>query len=640
MNRFFLGILLFLFVRNPLIAQDQEEIIKYHSEISVQTDGSLKVTETIKVSSLGNEIRRGIYRSFPVKYRDQYNNQIRVGFEVLEVKKDGTNEPFEVIRQGDFEVIRIGDANTLLDPGIYTYTISYETNRQIGFFENFDELYWNAIGTEWVFPILDASARITLPPGGVMGQYAAYAGYKGSTDCLCDIIKESDRSLFVKVKGTLYPGEALTLAASWQKGLIEPPTRADKTKDFFRDNAGIFLLSIGLILVFLYYYYAWYKVGRDPYKGGIYPMFEPPEGLDAAASRYLYKMRFDSQTYVSAIVEMATLGLLKITEEKRKKYKLEKSADTAENSNPSYQKIMALLFPTGQQEISLDQKEHKKIGGAMRSLKNDLYFRLHGSHFKNNYMWIVPGILISGLSLVLALKYTIPNLLESEKGVLIAGIALSFVLLILLGKIVFTVMSFLDKGHANVRSLVVQGIFLVIFLAVPVYFIQDMNIQLPYGFLFAFLLLGLSNLIFIPLIKAPTVKGRKIMDAIEGFRMYLNAAEKPLLEMYNPPGITPEIFEKYLPYAIALDVGEAWGKAFEKKLDSIGENKNSRSGYYPHWYAGTAFTAGSLAGFSDTLNSSFGSALANSSSPPGSSSGSGGGGSSGGGGGGGGGGGW
>jgi uncharacterized membrane protein len=140
--------------------------------------------------------------------------------------------------------------------------------------------------------------------------------------------------------------------------------------------------------------------------------------------------------------------------------------------------------------------------------------------------------------------------------------------------------------------------------------------------------------------KAPTVKGRKLMDEIEGFRMYLNAAEKPLLETYNPPGVTPEVFEKFLPYAIALEVGEAWGKAFEKSLTGLGEEYQNRSSYRPIWYTGSAFTAGSLATFSSDLSSTFGSAIANSSSPPGSSSGSGGGGSAGGGGGGGGGGGW
>ncbi|MEX2566485.1 MAG: DUF2207 domain-containing protein, partial [Cyclobacteriaceae bacterium] len=117
-------------------------------------------------------------------------------------------------------------------------------------------------------------------------------------------------------------------------------------------------------------------------------------------------------------------------------------------------------------------------------------------------------------------------------------------------------------------------------------------------------------------------------------------AEKPILESYNPPGVTPEIFEIYLPYAIALGVGEAWGKAFENKLEEIYGQKDKGSHYHPAWYTGAGFQAASLSGFSKTLGNSFGAALSNSASPPGSKSGSGGGGRSGGGGGGGGGGGW
>ncbi|EPR68398.1 DUF2207 domain-containing protein [Cyclobacterium qasimii] len=319
MYRFYLGLVLILLSRSLcVVAQNGEVILNYHSGIAVQLDGSLNVTEDIEVRSLGLDISRGIFRSFPVRYRDKYNNQITVGFKVLGVKKNGIDEPYKVIRQGDFEVIRIGDENTVLEPGIYAYSIAYETNRQIGFFDDFDELYWNAIGSDWSFPIVKASARITLPTAGTIGQYAAYSGPTGNTTCNCTIAKESDRSLFVKVEQTLMPGEGLTIAASWQKGIISPPTQTDKTKTFFRDNAGIFCLAIGFILALAYYFYAWNRVGRDPHKGGIYPQFDPPEGIDAAAMRYLYKMSFDTQTYVAFIVEMATKGWLKIIEGKRK----------------------------------------------------------------------------------------------------------------------------------------------------------------------------------------------------------------------------------------------------------------------------------------------------------------------------------
>lgn len=624
----------------PLIAQDREEILKYHSEIAVQPDGSLKVTEEIQVRSTGNAIQRGIFRSFPVRYRDRFNNQVRVGFDVLEVRKDGTKEPYQIIRQGDYEVVRIGEENTFLKPGIYDYTIVYTTNRQIGFFENFDELYWNAIGDNWEFRILEATARIILPPGGVIGQYAAYAGPPGSTNCPCNVKKESDRELFVEVTEPLNPREPLTLAVSWQKGLIEPPGAAEKTRKFLSENAGILALLMGLLLAFVYYFYAWTKVGKDPHKGGIYPIFEVPEGLDAAAVRYLYKMGFDTKAYVSAIVALATNGWIKIIEEKKKKYVLEK-IDFPETTNSGYQRIMSNLFPGGNQIISLEQKEHKKIGGAMKGLQKALYERFHSTHFKNNYAWLVPGLLISIISLILGVKYTMENSLESENVFLIMGLFFCFFFLMFLRKVFLTVMHYLDYGHVKISTIISEAFSFLFILAFPFIAIYFFDARFSFAFLFVALILGLVNVIFAFLMKAPTEKGRKVMDEIEGFRMYLNAAEKPLLESFNPPGLTPEIFEKFLPFAIALDVGEAWGKAFENKIESLSSDDNQmRSRYHPTWYTGTAFAAGSLAGFSSDLGKTFGSALSNSASPPGSKSGSGGGGSSGGGGGGGGGGGW
>lgn len=269
--RWLIYLTVFISGTGVLQAQDREEILSYHSEINIQTDGSLVVTEEIQVRSTGDAIKRGIFRSFPVRYRDRYNNQVRVDFDVIEVTMDGKEAPYQVIRQGDYEIIRIGDENVFLDPGVYTYSIQYATNRQIGFFETYDELYWNAIGDQWDFRILNASARITLPEGGEIGQYAAYAGPVGSNDCPCDIQQESDRKLFVEVTEPLNPGEPLTIAVSWKKGLIEPPGTVEKARGFLRDNAGILSLLLGILLCFGYYYYAWKKVGKDPHKGEFIP---------------------------------------------------------------------------------------------------------------------------------------------------------------------------------------------------------------------------------------------------------------------------------------------------------------------------------------------------------------------------------
>ena len=149
--------------------------------------------------------------------------------------------------------------------------------------------------------------------------------------------------------------------------------------------------------------------------------------------------------------------------------------------------------------------------------------------------------------------------------------------------------------------------------------------------------MGFLNALFYHLLKAPTLSGRKIMDQIEGFKLYLSVAEKERLNLLNPPEKTPALFEKYLPFALALDVENAWSEQFAEVLAKAGTETQP---YSPVWYSGSSWDSFHTSRFTNSLGSSFAGAISSSSSPPGSSSGSGGGGFSGGGGGGGGGSGW
>jgi uncharacterized membrane protein len=127
------------------------------------------------------------------------------------------------------------------------------------------------------------------------------------------------------------------------------------------------------------------------------------------------------------------------------------------------------------------------------------------------------------------------------------------------------------------------------------------------------------------------------MDQVEGFKMYLSVAEQDRLNMLNPPEKTPQLFEKYLPYALALNVENEWSEQFAEVLAKAQVDGQP---YSPSWYQGSSWNRLGTSGFSDSLGGAFAAAIASSAVAPGSSSGSGGGGSSGGGGGGGGGSGW
>jgi uncharacterized membrane protein YgcG len=147
----------------------------------------------------------------------------------------------------------------------------------------------------------------------------------------------------------------------------------------------------------------------------------------------------------------------------------------------------------------------------------------------------------------------------------------------------------------------------------------------------------LTMAFFAIIMKRPTIRGRKLLDEMLGFKDFLEIAEKDELNLRNPPEKTPQLFESLLPFALALGVDQQWSERFATVLASI-RGPDGRE-YQPSWYDGK-WNSSNLSKTTNKLSSSLNSAISSSVSPPGSSSGGGGGGSSGGGGGGGGGGGW
>jgi len=171
----FLSLLLVSFVA-PTFSAQSERILEFNSRMQVQQDGSMTVTEEISVVCARQQIKRGIYRDFPTKYKDRYGNKVKVGFEVLEVLRDGFSEPYHFKELSNGKRVYIGKKEVFLKPGTYTYTITYKTDRQLGFFDDFDELYWNVTGNGWEFVIEKVEALVVLPPGADVLKSAAYTG--------------------------------------------------------------------------------------------------------------------------------------------------------------------------------------------------------------------------------------------------------------------------------------------------------------------------------------------------------------------------------------------------------------------------------------------------------------------------------
>jgi len=273
-----------------------ERILDYHSDILIHTDTGLTVTETIRVRAEGNDISRGIYRDFPTRYKDRLGNHYRAGLDVLDVQRNGAPEPFHTEKRANGVRIYIGSSDRYIRNGVHEYRLRFHTSRQLGFFEDYDELYWNVTGNGWVFPIDHASARIELPTEVEAGdlQTAFYTGPQGANDKQAQSQIVNGRTVVFNTTRGLRAYEGLTVAVGWPKGLVEEPGTTLKAAYFLQDNGAALVLLIGLLAPLCWYLWAWNRFGRDPKKGIIIPRFKPPVGLTPAkcpsASRHLRRL--------------------------------------------------------------------------------------------------------------------------------------------------------------------------------------------------------------------------------------------------------------------------------------------------------------------------------------------------------------
>jgi uncharacterized membrane protein YgcG len=603
-----------------------ERILDFDSRLEVQRDGALVVTETIRVVAEGDRIKRGIYRDFPTTYRNDFGLIVRVGFELLSVQRDGHPEPYATERLGNGVRVYIGQSDLLLRPGTYTYTISYATTGQIGFFADYDEIYWNVTGNGWIFPIEHARATVVLPPGAGAFNATGYTGPEGDTGRHFAVSRDSIGNTVFTTTRPLAAHEGLTVALAWQKGVVMAPAGRARVLALVGDNPSVVVAALGLLLVLAYYLVAWGRVGRDPPRGTIIPLFHPPKGFSPAAVRYVTRMRFDQKTFAAAVVAMAVKGWL-VIEDDRGSYRLTRADGRAEPLAPSEKAAYQKLF-AGSQTLALEKANHRRIKEAIAALKSQLALDFEKIYFQRNARWLVPGLALTVLTLI---------------GTVVVAPDIASALFMVVWLSGWTVGCYLLASQviALWSSRSWAGAVFSTAFAVPFFagegfglYMFGAAVSIPAGVLL--IALALLAALFHRLLRAPTLRGRQVMDQIEGFKLYLTVAEQDRFEALHPPEVTPELFERYLPYALALDVENQWSLKVASSLEAAGAHAD----YRPSWYHGAAWSTLGAAGFASSLGDSFSGAIASSSTAPGNSSGSSGGGSSGGGGGGGGGGGW
>jgi len=556
-----------------------ERVLSFHSDIEVDTSSTITVKESIKIYANGSVFKRGITRTIPTVSVDSSGKSVKLDYKILSIERDGSTSKYHTEKESGAITIYVGESDVFLNEGEYEYTITYRMNGQIRFFDTYDEIYWNVNGFDWELPFGQVSSKITLPTGGSIIQNACYTGSYGSnnTNCIAAIIANNSIRF---TADNLRAGENLTVAVGFNKGIVnQPPPPPPPT--FLQKYGALILSGLISLMLLLYYGFTWLKFGIDPPKPTVYPQFEAPNKMTPASVGMLDKFRYHGDLITGTILNLAVKGYLKIEEDtqkfafgifKSKQFIIHKLKEDTGILNDEERVLFSKLF-LSTSTVTLDGKYDSKIQSAVSAFKSSLK-KQHNSLIYQGFnlkFWIVP---------------------------------------------ILTIIAY---------------VFLFIFLAAQ--YFQGENDMLIF---FLFMAVNIVFfLIYQYLIRKPAVEKLRIKSLIDGFKMYMSAAEEKQIAHFNPPDLTPEIFEKLLPYAVVLGAEDVWGDKFQNLIDKSLIDKS----YQPTWYAGGHI--GNFSTFNHSLNSSLSNSLSKSATAPSSSgSGSGGGGFSGGGGGGGGGGGW
>jgi uncharacterized membrane protein YgcG len=587
----FLYALLLVFSCAHVCAGAREYIELFDSTITVEKSGMLDVRERIIVHAEHDQIKRGIFRELPLVYSDGAGLLKRVSYELVECSLNGATISVFTRYASNGVIFVIGNPDKFVDIGRHEFVVHYRLSNELGFFATHDELYFNVTGNGWRLPMAAVRATVQLPYQGPQDsiKLAAYTGGYGSKshDAQWRVEHIGDKnSIIFETTQPLGRYEGLSIVVGWPKGYVVAPTLYSTIVRFVSDNRSILILLICLLFSIWFGIFSVLRTRRMAPRGTIFPLFDAPAGYSPGACAYMLNRAYSSRSFAADVLGVAVAGGIAIESIKSlfggKSYRLTKKENNLDTKTKEH----------SSKEYSFESY-NKIVAGLF--VDSDMIELKKGKENK---------ILIQTTeSLNAYYDRTYKSLLTANPfGAIAAGVlaCAGFVVSYLIDPFLFA-------------SLIVY--VLLVLLACVV------------------IATGMFNRWYTP-------EGRAIVDHIEGFKMYLETAESERMKIIGtPPDRTPELYETFLPYAMALDVEKAWTKQFEPVFEAY--ERMHHTPYYPLWFIGTDLSGFSSGGFASSFVSSIGSSTISSSSfAPGSSSGFGSGGSSGGGGGGGGGGGW
>ena len=539
-------------------------IEEFHAVIRVEDSTAIEVVETIRLRFEGSW--HGIHRFIPVEYRSSQGIAYHLAIELHGVS-DEAGHPLKVERGRRGNDVDLKIFVPAAADATRTVVVRYRIANALRFFDDHDELYWNVTGDQWPYPIRIARATVSLPGRLVNVRANAFTGAVGSRERAAAIAVDGARHEpddafapagespppdqgmhVVDVEATRPLGirEGLTVAVAWNPGGLERPSAAWQRWTQFKawaSHRGPLLGLLGVPLAaFAWLCRRWWRVGRDPPEGPIVVQYEPPAGLGPAELGTLVDNRPDNRDLIAGLVDAAVRGAIRIREERPAGW-LVSAAHRFELLVPAPEWPPLHLPPAS---LALLRGLFASAADGKRDA-DGIVAAVTTAQLQEHFYRQLPGIKAAIFGDLVSRRFYAERPDEVVGRYVVAGIA---------------------AGVATAGA----GIFLL----APRNGGGDafsMGLPILAGIATAAVIAGFGLVM-----PARTVAGAKARAAVRGFQEFLARVESHRLATLP---LTPALFERYLPYAIALGVEKRWAGAFATIVKEP-----------PGWYVGTGHGGG------------------------------------------------
>jgi uncharacterized membrane protein YgcG len=547
--------------------------------IDVQTDTTLKIEERQEFVFNG-EFHQAV-RSIPHKAIDSVSDiavidavtgqSLTYSSSRLDKTDSSSWGRFTTYREGGATHIEWYYGTLSATTTVRTWLLQYTIHGALAFYKDYDELYWNLF-TEYDVPIDSVTALVRLP-GDITAPKQSF--YRNS-NLPYDVTRPDSRSFFFQT-ANISAQEDVTIAVGWQKGLVDESVYWQSTIAYYWKLVAALGLVMGAGIFAVVYGYVVNRRHRG--RGTIVPQYEPPEKLPPAMAEVVAESHVTKRAWPATVVDLAVRGFIIIKHEA-----------------PPVRKILGL--PVGMAIVLgalalvglvLTFYLNWDLGGlvtlvlflgTVTVVRIALVFGINLWSTRTHYVLEKTSKDISNLEdyekkfldilFPLGMPFVMDEVLKSQSR----RRSLAFAIQDLSKELYKETEKDLD-AHAvdpHRRNIGLGILILTFFVGLFAAIFLDGLVTLPSFILFAAILIA-GNIIAYAIWFKPRLnrRGNLLKEDWLGFKMYLETAER-----YRMQNLTPETFEKYLPYAVLFGIEKKWAKAFEPMHLPP-----------PTWYAGT-----------------------------------------------------